>query len=149
MNENPAREFRRILRHFERELSLQNQSSCCCGVTITQCHTLMELDKNDHSTLNNLASKLHLDTSTVSRTVENLVKKGFLYRTIPENNRRITIISLTREGRSVCNTINNGNDNYYSEVLKAIPENQLSDFFSLFETLANAMNQENKEILQV
>lgn len=143
MIDNQIANFRRILRLFERELSIQNQSSCCCGVTITQCHTLMELDKNDHNTLNELASKLHLDSSTVSRNVENLVKNGLLYRTIPPDNRRITIISLTQKGKSICKTINRDNNKYYQEVLKAIPADKLDNFLDNFESLAKEMLQMN------
>ena len=139
MSENTTREFRRILRLFERELNIQNQSSCCCGVTVTQCHTLLELEKNDHNTLNELTTKLHLDNSTVSLTVETLVKGGLLYRTIPPDNRRITIISLTQKGRSVCRTINEGNDKYYSEALKEIPDDKLQEFLRWFESLTLGM----------
>jgi len=140
----PVSEFRRILRHFERELNVQNQSGCCCGVTVSQCHALMELALKDNVTMNELSGRLHLDKSTVSRTVDNLVQIGLVEREIPAMNRRTTRVSLSESGRSVCKTINEGNDRYYMEALRAIPHSNLADFLKGFEALVNGMMRLNK-----
>ena len=144
MSTIPVREFRRILRLFEKELGSQNQSFCCCDVTITQCHMMMELDKEDTITLNELASRLDLDKSTVSRTVDALVIKGFVNRTIPPDNRRTILITLTDKGEKTCERINSGNDQYYRKVLGGIPEDVQADFLIGFEALAQAMSTLNK-----
>jgi len=139
----PVIEFRRTLRKFERELNIQNQSRCCCGVTLTQCHALMELDTEDRLTVNELATRLHLDKSTVSRTVDNLVRSGFVDREIPESNRRTTYISLNKNGRNVCKTINDGNNDYYSLALRSIPASKRNDFLKVFEQLTAEMMKLN------
>jgi len=143
MKELPVREFRSILRHFERELGIQNQSGCCCGVTITQCHVLMELDRSDNITLNELSSRLSLDKSTVSRTVETLVNNGLIDRTIPKSNRRTTLITLSKNGKKTCKTINSGNDRYYRKVLSAIPAGDRTSFLGGFKSMARAMELQN------
>ncbi|MCK9422348.1 MAG: MarR family transcriptional regulator [Bacteroidales bacterium] len=139
----PVSEFRRILRSFERELNFQNQSSCCCGVTLTQCHALMELETTESITMNELAKKLHLDKSTVSRTVDNLFQSNLIDREIPTSNRRTTRIKLDKNGRSVCKTINEGNNEYYKQALRAISPEKLADFLSAFEQLTNGMMKLN------
>ncbi|MCK9422343.1 MAG: MarR family transcriptional regulator [Bacteroidales bacterium] len=144
MEDSQVSEFRRILRHFERELEFQNQSGCCCGVTLTQCHALMELALNDNITMNELADRLHLDKSTVSRTVDNLVQADLIDRKIPASNRRTTMIKLTKKGRSVCKTINNGNNQFFIQALNAIPSDKLADFLQSFEQLTSAMMKLNK-----
>ena len=144
MKEIPVKQFREILRAFERELNIQNQSSCCCGVTITQCHALMNLDKKDDITLNELSDSLNLDKSTVSRTVEGLVRMGWVSRIIPDNNRRTTRISLSDEGRKICDTINSGNDFYYRQVLSDIPENLQNKFLEGLSALTMSMAEQNK-----
>ena len=144
MEEIPVREFRRILRNFERELGIQNQSGCCCGVTISQCHALMELDLKDNITLNDLSAKIHLDKSTVSRTVESLVNNGLILRTIPKSNRRTTRLTLTPEGKEICHTINSGNDFYYKQVLKSISIDLQIGFLKGFEVLVKAMTLQNE-----
>ena len=120
MSIKTIREFRKTLRLFERELAVQNQSSCCCNVTVAQCHVLMELDIKDGVSLNTLATSIGLDKSTVSRTVESLVAQGLLERIIPKSNRRKKIISLTEAGKKVVMTIHSGNDLYFNKVLNNI-----------------------------
>lgn len=144
MEKNDARVFRKYLRHFERELDIQNNSSCCCGVTVTQCHTLMELYDQGNIQLNILSEKLNLDKSTVSRTIETLVNQGLVEREIPKQNRRTTNIKLTKKGLGVCNTIHNGNDAYYKEALSEIPKNILPKFTEGFEILINKMIELNE-----
>ena len=143
MADIPASDFRKILRHFERELGRQNQSGCCCGVTITQCHALMELSAKDNITMNELARKLHLDKSTVSRTIENLVQAGLVVREIPQANRRTTRIRLTPGGQATCNTINEGNNSYFERALGAIPPSKLPGFLQAFEQLTSEMIKMN------
>ena len=142
-NINP-RVFRQYLRHFERELDIQNNSSCCCGVTLTQCHTLMELYDQGNVQLNILSEKLFLDKSTVSRTVETLVNQGLVEREIPKQDRRTTNIKLTKNGLDVCEIIHKGNDAYYKEALEAIPVSILPDFIRGFEIIVTKMRELNE-----
>jgi DNA-binding MarR family transcriptional regulator len=145
MDPEVAREFREILRIFERELDKQNNSSCCCGVTLSQCHALMELSKADDINLNQLSEKLSIDKSAVSRTIENLVTKELVERVIPKENRRIIHLKLTNAGVNVCHQINTGNDDYYFKALKSIPSEDLSIFIRSFENLATHMAKINNE----
>ncbi len=143
MDIESIREFRENLRHFERELNTQNNSSCCCNVTVSQCHTLMELNKSGKIFLNELSVKLNLDKSTVSRIVESLVNIKLVKREIPKSNRRKTIISLTEEGRRICKEINSGNDKYYLNILESIPVKKRNVFLESFELFIKAMKQQN------
>ena len=145
MSLDKIEEFRENLRKFERELNIQNTSSCCCGVTVAQCHTLLDLQKKDNISLNQLTENLSLDKSTTSRTVESLVKRGLVRREIPEKNRRTTIISLTKQGIDVCNQINNGNNEYYNEVLSSIQTQELEIFLKSFKTIVKKMYEINRE----
>jgi len=139
MNTDIIRRFRENLRHFERQLERQNSSGTCCGVSVAQCHLLMELNKEDGITLNTLSDRLVLDKSTVSRTVEGLVNTGMVTRIIPKENRRTTHIFLTEQGARVCTTINAGNDDYFINVLLAIPEKDREGFFNSFEKMVKKM----------
>jgi len=145
MDPEGVRKFREILRIFERELDKQNNSSCCCGVTLSQCHALMELTKKDSVNLNQLSEKLSIDKSAVSRTIETLVTKELVVRIIPKENRRITNLKLTKTGVNVCHQINTGNDDYYFKALKSISTEDLSIFLRSFENLATQMANMNSK----
>ncbi len=139
------RGFRKNLRHIERELNIQNSSNCYHGVTLAQCHTLLELLSIDNVTLNELSDRLYLDKSTVSRTTESLVKMDLLNRTIPKENRRKVIISLTQQGIDICNQINRENDSYFGAVIDSIPKKDLPVFLKSFEIIVNRTIQNNRE----
>jgi DNA-binding MarR family transcriptional regulator len=144
MDHKVVTEFREILRVFERELDRQNNSSCCCGVTLSQCHVLMELSKTDNISLNQLATQLAVDKSAASRTVEHLVEKKMVSRSIPKEDRRTTMLGLTRTGTQVCKQINDGNNDYYEKALRSVPEDDLAVFLRSFEAIASHMSMINR-----
>lgn len=140
---NKVREFRVFLRHFEREIEAQNSSNCCYGVTLSQCHTLMELDKEGSVSLKDLAERLFLDKSTLSRIIEGLVNLGLVDRETPKSNRRSIIIKLTKQGVSVCNKINTDNNVYFQKVLRSLNKEQFQIFLDSFKIVVSKMIEEN------
>ncbi len=145
MDTQSIRNFREYLRRFERVLNIQNSSSCCSGVSLAQCHALMELFKEDNITINELSDRLYLDKSTISRTVEGLVQIGLVNRNIPEKDRRAAIVSLTKQGTQVCNQINKVNDTYFEKVLDSIPLKDYPLFFSSFKIMVDKMIELNQD----
>lgn len=137
------RRFRKSIRHIERELNIQNNSNCCHGTTLAQCHTLLEVFSHDSINLSDLSQRLYLDKSTVSRTIEGLVKMDMVNRSIPDENRRKVIISLTDKGKEVCNKINSESDSFFREVLDSVPKKDLPVFLNCFEMVTQAMIQKN------
>ena len=145
MNLKIVRRFREALRDFERELAIQNNSNSCCGLTVVQCHAMLEISKLIKCQLQELAGALQLDKSTVSRTINGLVKGGFVKRLIPDSNRRIIEISLTEFGIETCKIINTENDKYFNAALSSIPPEIRENFLQGFELLALRMNQLNTQ----
>ena len=141
-----VRKFRENIRHVERELNIQGNANCCEGVTLSQCHTLLELQLHKRSiSLNELSERLYLDKSTVSRTIDSLVRKGTVNRDVPEENRRMITISLTDKGKDICKRINRESDAFFWDIICAIPANDLPVFLRSFETMAKKMIQLNQE----
>ena len=134
-----VKNFRVLLRRFERELFMQNTDSCCNGVTLAQCHTLLEIESKGKGSLTELANTLGLDKSTVSRTVDGLVNVGLVDRTIPAENRRMATLQLTATGKNMCNSINSTNNKYFADTLSILTESEKSEFPRLLEKVINRM----------
>lgn len=147
MDQKYIHHFREVIRIFDRELSYQNNASCCNGISVSQCHTLLEIEKNSEISVSELANKLSLDKSTVSRTVEGLVNISLVDRVIPKENRRLALINLTNSGKQVCSTINYSNDGYIKAVLKDFTREEQKEFLRLFEKLSRNMAEERKSAL--
>ena len=139
MNKKKLARFREILRAFDRELFLQNNASCCNGITLTQCHTLLEIENKEVITITDLANNLSLDKSTVSRTVDGLVNIGLVDRTIPKNNRRTTELCLTDLGKKTCDAINYTNNQYILNVLADFTDQEKTKLVRLFDKVTQNM----------
>lgn len=115
--------FREIVKICVRKLGLlQKADASCCGITVAQCHTIVEIDKAGCLSLNELAELLNLDKSTMSRTVDNLVNAGLVERQVDTADRRYMKITLTEKGSQIVEAINNNMQNYYERVLNFVPQ---------------------------
>ncbi len=136
-----VKHFRELLRRFERELFMQKNDCCCNGITLAQCHTLLEIDSKEKESLTELSKTLGLDKSTVCRTVDGLVNIGLLDRSIPTENRRMSTIQLTELGKTVCNSINTENDQYFCDVLHILSESEQINFVTILDKIVLRMKE--------
>ena len=66
--------YARLSAYWERKLGvLEDGEMACCGISMAQCHALVEIGRAGSISLVELAKLLDLDNSTMSRTVNNLV----------------------------------------------------------------------------
>lgn len=146
MDAQKIREFRETLRKLERELDAQlKEGSECCGVSLVQCHTLLELDKRGMVNLKDLSTILELDKSTVSRGIDLLVKNGLVHRDVDEDNRRFVLLSLTEKGENTCCGINQLCDNYYIELFHHIPQEKHKQVIESLFLFAQALGEVKKK----
>lgn len=126
MNEIDSKNFREMIRILERKLGLLNkQDTCCSEVTLAQCHALVEIGRYNTISLKELSNILGLDISTMSRTVESLVKKELVFRSPSKTDRRSIDIQLTDKGVSIFNSIENKMDSEFKNIFEEIsPEDQ-------------------------
>lgn len=100
-NTNQAEMLRESLRLLVRRLGvLERGEASCCDITLSQCHTIVEIGRAGAMSLNVLSEILGLDKSTVSRSVDKLVNDGIIVREADLEDRDILICaSATRDGR--------------------------------------------------
>jgi DNA-binding MarR family transcriptional regulator len=122
--ENKAiEEFRTKLREIERAVWIRTKSEAlCCGVTMAQCHAIMEIGEAGKLNLKDLSARLGLDMSTLSRTVESLVQDGLADRTPSKEDRRATIIRLNEKGCAARDRINTTWNQVCRNMFKSIPQ---------------------------
>lgn len=123
MIEQESGTLRELLRILVRHLGvLEKSDASCCGVTITQCHAIVEIGRKGKISLIDLSDLLTVDKSTMSRTVNTLVESGLALREMDTANRRYIVIQLTLEGQNVFKRIEKSMDNYYKNIFSTIPE---------------------------
>ena len=142
MEKQRIRSFRKSLRLFERLTAQQlKEDSCCQGVTLAQCHTILEIEDLGQATTVELSKRLGLDKSTLSRTIDGLVNIGLLERVAHPTDRRFNLLSLTTMGQEVADQINQSNDDFYRRVFDGIESERHDEVIDNFEKLVWAMRR--------
>ena len=138
--------FREKLRHLERELiELLKEDNVCFGVTVSQCHILLEVGGKIETSIVDLASVLNLDTSTLSRSIDGLVSIGLVNRQQNPNDRRYVSISLSEQGKRIYGSIEKANNAYFSKIFRLIPEDKHDQIFESFLLFFEAMKEVKDE----
>ena len=70
----------------------------CCGLSVSQCYVLETLRQSGPLSMNELADKMHLTISTITRVIQPLLAKSYLSRKEDNKDRRVRLISLTKDG---------------------------------------------------
>lgn len=135
-----VRAFRAALRALEREIgeALQSQTECC-GVTVAQCHLLLEIAEAGEGSIGDYADRLGLDQSTLSRTTEGLVKAGLVERSPDPASRRRQLVRLSSAGRDKAKAIHARCDAEYGRMLDMVPERKRKTLLEGLQLLAEAM----------
>jgi DNA-binding MarR family transcriptional regulator len=146
MNSGIIIALREKLRVLERETGgLLESRDECCGLTSSQCHTVLELSGKDKVSLIDLASALGQDASTLSRTIQGLVILGLVRRDINEKDRRYVDITLTDQGRNVVGQIEEINNGYFEKVLAEIPAERQAVLLESLTHLTEAVKRVNDQ----
>ena len=121
-----VKQFRELTRELECHLENINRSDCCqCSVNESQCFLVVEIGRNPGICIKDLAKQLHLDKSGISRSVEELVRKGYVNREPSTEDRRCVVLSLTESGQARFDRIENDMHAKFTAVLSQIdPEKQ-------------------------
>lgn len=144
MVDQGSKNLRELIRILIRKLGLlEKGDASCCGVTIAQCHAIVEIGRAQKIALVDLAALLGLDKSTMSRTINNLVEAGFVMRDLDAENRRYVTIQLTDSGTRVFENIEESMGQYYKSIFRSIPEDKRAQVLQSLQLLTDAVKENN------
>ncbi|MCM0647283.1 MarR family transcriptional regulator [Clostridium swellfunianum] len=139
MTINESHFLRELIRILVRNLGiLEKGEATCCGVTVSQCHAIVEIGRAEQISLNDLAELLALDKSTMSRTINNLVDSGLAIRELHAEDRRFVSIKLTNEGIKVFENIESSMEYYYNSIFSSIPEDKREQVLESLQLIIDA-----------
>lgn len=144
MGKKDSNYLRELLRILVRNLGVLEKSDAgCCGVTISQCHAIVEIGRAGEISLNELAEILTLDKSTMSRTINKLVEDNLVIRETHAKDRRYITIKLTEEGTNIFKTIEGNMGSYYDSVFMTIAEEKREQVLDSLTLLIEAVHKNN------
>ena len=89
-------------------------------MSVPQFRTLVFLSRSGGASLSSLAEFLGLSLPATSRLVEGLVKKCFVIRRIPPDNRRLVALDLSPRGRRTIATARQATESQLAQVVGSL-----------------------------
>jgi len=108
--------------------------------SLSELFALHDLDVADGLSQQQLATRLRLDKSTVSRLVAGLESRGLLVRERDQRNRRVILLSLTAAGRAMHRELAAALHAHQSRVLEAMTEVERSALATGLSGLLRALH---------
>src|SRR5262245_25095663 len=101
-----AEKLDRLTKDLLRKFQMRDRNEIsCCGVSVSQCYTLATLGEHGEMSMVQLARKMFLDKSTMTRVIDGLIERELVVRRFDENDRRVIYITLTPAGRKLLESI--------------------------------------------
>lgn len=139
-NLNQTQLLRENLRILVRKLGvLERGEASCCGITLSQSYTIVEIGRAGTMSANLLTEILGVDKSTVSKSVDKLVNNGILVRDIDPEDRRSIILCLSDKGQLAFEEVEKRATIYFEEVVAGIPDDKRAQIIESLQYLVQAL----------
>ncbi len=137
--------------------ALLKEISTCCqdrevlqakahGLTPAEARTLVSLKLFEIRTTAELAEKLLVAKSRVTRILDGLVKKGLIRRLEDAEDRRKCLVKLTPKGERLMNRLFKDILAVHQELMNALPRERKEAFFICLESLLETMEEVKKRL---
>ena len=118
-----------------------DQTPCGRPVSVAEAHALMELSRAETLVQKELASRLRLEKSTVSRLVGMLEDRGWVERSRSPQDGRALELRLTGAGKRTAENIAEARRAKFARVLEAIPEEERGSVLEAVRILEEAIRE--------
>ena len=129
---------------FIHSFGLLRSDTTPCGqpMSVSTAHALCELRAGPPLNQRDLAGRLGLTTSSVSRLVDQLDNKSWARRAVdPESSdSRVRLVVLTDQGAKLADQVIEARAQRFAELLEAVPQGKQSDVLEALTLLREAAN---------
>lgn len=105
------------------------------GLSFSQFMVLEALYSKGNLSIGEVREAILSSVGTISLVVKNLEKMGYVKRKTDENDKRVSILSLTKEGRDVIGKVIPENETMIYDYMKDLSEEETKTLLSLLKKL--------------
>ena len=135
-----AEKLDRLTKDLLRKFQMRDRNEIvCCGVSVSQCYTLDTLGEHGEMNMVQLARKMFLDKSTMTRVVDGLIERELVARRFDENDRRVIYVALTAAGRKLLEGIRSQQMSSLRLILERIPVSERQKLLDGLEIFSGAV----------
>jgi len=126
-----------------RALGLHRPDRTPCGqpISVAEAHALLELSREPGLAQNELAGRLRLEKSTISRVVSQLERRGWVKRKRDLADSRVVHVHLTVPGSAAAAKIAGARSALFSKIFRAIPKSRRAQILATLETLNEVIRE--------
>lgn len=132
--------IKRIVRNFQ---LIERDQIKPLGFTMTQAYCLIEILNSSSITMQDLSGKMNLNTSTMTRIVDKLVRDKYIERFRSDEDRRIVLVRLTSEGIESANKVQEKISSYYENITRNLPKGSIDNVLESVSLLMDAFEKSN------
>jgi DNA-binding MarR family transcriptional regulator len=137
-----ANQVRASINRISKNFEVYEQSCVTYyGVTTSQGSTILSFPPEGALTMNELSKAVNLDTSTVTRLVDVLVEKGFVYREADMKDRRVVHVGLTDTGKNLQKRLEAALQSFYKNALDKFLPKERETIFKCLEQVDEAVTK--------
>lgn len=137
-----ASSIQRLIYQLVRDCELCDQMCLAqLGVTVSQGYTLLALPHTDAVSMNELSEAMGLANSTMTRMVDQLVRKGLAHRKSDDEDRRIVRVRLTARGQEVQHTLEEALHDFFTQALGEIREDERPAVLGALERITRLVSR--------
>jgi DNA-binding MarR family transcriptional regulator len=127
-----------------RSFGLHRPHETPCGrpIPVGEAHAMMDLAKAGPMNQGELALRLRLEKSTVSRLVRQLEKRGWIHRASQAQDGRVVLLQLTAAGTKAARRQAEARSSKFDRLLEGIPKTKRAQVLAALTTLVRALEEE-------
>lgn len=141
LQENMINELRQNARTMIRELGLLNDAYFDIGVTLAERHLLIELSTCESPTMGEIAERLLLDKSTISRLISRALKKGYIHCNTDKKDKRKRFLQLTEFGKQTLERFETIAFDQTKNALSTLSQGQVETVYNGIRLYAKALKK--------
>lgn len=131
-----------ILPQFVKKVFYEHDiSSLNLDINKTQVNILMSINENNEKSMSEISQITGLEKSSFTRSVDYLVKNGYIIRKPTANDRRIIKLLLTKKGSRAASLIKRDFDIYLESLISDFSEKEKKEFFDSLDIISKFMNK--------
>ncbi|MEH7418157.1 MarR family transcriptional regulator [Neobacillus drentensis] len=137
-------DLRELFQVMSRRFGFLNKNCCQVGgeeISLVQSHILYEILRKDRPSIQQVADTLGMDITTFSRQVQTLVKMELVKKTPLPEDRRVSQLILTPQGKYVAARIDAEMNQYLKEVFSNMSDFERDMVINSIKLLNDAMSK--------
>ena len=139
MNDDDIRVVTALFGEINNKLSKSSQETLLKiykNLTIAEASAIFAIGPEEPKTMKQIAATLGVAVSTPTRTVDRLLEKGFVNRTVGEKDRRKLLVELTPKGKELLDDIDKENLDITRKMLKGLSDEEIETFIKILSKIS-------------